>query len=299
MPDAPPLLRRSIEGRLARRARIVQLKRFAQTIGLVAIAAATAAATARALQSEVTIASPRASKGAFTAQLLRPSGTRASPAIVALHGCSGLLNSKGHLRSRELDWANRLLEAGYVVLFADSFTARGVREICTARQRTIFPKDRAEDAAAAAEWLAKQPFVDKSRMALMGWSHGAMAVLWTVRPGFLGTPAPFKTAVAFYPGCRQIARQPDWRPSLPLTVLIGSADDWTEPGPCRELAQRTGFRFIEYPGAYHDFDAPDRPVRVRKGLGAVKRGEAHVGTDPAARAAAIEEVMGILRAGLR
>jgi hypothetical protein len=37
-------------------------------------------------------------------------------------------------------------------------------------------------------------------------------------------------------------------------------------------------------------------VRVRKGLGAEKGGEAHVGTDPAARASAIKEVIGILGA---
>jgi len=267
---------------------------------LVSVALAAGAPRAQALESVVTIASPLASKGPFTAHLLRPSGPGQSPAIVALHGCSGLLDSKGHLRSRELDWANRLIAAGYTMLFPDSFTARGLHEICSARQRTIFPKDRAEDAAAAAAWLASQPFVDKGRLALMGWAHGAMAVLWTVRPGFLSAPAPFKTAVAFYPGCRQIAdRLPDWRPSLPLTLLIGSADDWTEPAPCRELARRTGFRFIEYAGAYHEFDAPDAPLHMRKGLGAVKGGEAHAGTDPVARAAAIEEVMGLLRATLR
>ena len=80
-------------------------------------------------------------------------------------------------------------------------------------------------------------------------------------------------------------------PSIPLTLLIGGADDWTRPGPCRELARRTGFRFVEYVGAYHGFDAPESRVRVRRGLGAVKGGQAHVGTDAAARAAAIKEVM--------
>ena len=87
-------------------------------------------------------------------------------------------------------------------------------------------------------------------------------------------------------------------PEGSLTLLIGGADDWTQPGPCRELAQRAGFKFIEYPGAYHGFDAPKSKVRVRKGLGAVKGGEAHVGTDPVARPAAIKEVMGTLAAAL-
>jgi len=275
------------------------LRSFTCAMAIASVAIVAAPAGAQALAPEtVTIDSGRASKGPFTAQLLRPSGAGPFPAIVAI-GCGGLLNDKGKLRSRETDWAERFLAAGYAVLFPDSFTARGVREICTGTSRSIFPKDRADDAAAAAEWLARQSFIDRTRLALMGWSHGAMAVLWAVRPGFLGAPAQFKTAIAFYPGCRQIARLDDWRPEIPLTVLIGGADDWTRPGPCRELARRTGFRFIEYVGAFHGFDAPQSRVRVRRGLGAVKGGEAHVGTDPAARAAAIEEVMGTLRAALQ
>jgi dienelactone hydrolase len=261
--------------------------------------AALAPSRAHALVSEtVTIDSGRASKGQFTAQLVRPSGAGPFAAVVAMHGCAGLLNDKGKLRARETDWAERFAARGYAVLFPDSFTARGVREICTSTTRSIFPRDRADDIAAAAEWLASQPFIDKSRLALMGWSHGAMAVLWAVRPGFLDAPPRFKAAIAFYPGCRQIARLEDWRPSLPLTLLIGGADDWTRPGPCRELARRTGFRFIEYVGAYHGFDAPASRVRVRRGLGAVEGGHAHVGTDPAARDAAIKEVMDTLRMAL-
>lgn len=243
---------------------------------------------------DVAIPAPKASKGDFTGKLLRPRGPGPFPAIVALHGCGGLLTKSGKVAAREADWAERFVEAGYVVLLADSFTARGMREICTAHERSITPEDRADDARAAGEWLAGQAFVDRSRMVVMGWSHGAMTTLWTIRPGFLGSPPLFKAAIAFYPGCRAILRKKDWHPAIPLSLLIGDADDWTEPGPCRDLAQREGFRFITYPGAYHGFDAPNTPIRVRKGLGAVRSGEAHVGTDPAARQAAIAEIMDTL-----
>jgi dienelactone hydrolase len=247
---------------------------------------------------EVTISSALASQGPFTAQLLRPQGPGPFPTVIALHGCGGLFNRDDDLAKRETDWADRLVGAGYAVLLPDSFTARGLRQICTAHERNIFPKDRADDVAAAVEWLASKPYIDSKRLALMGWSHGAMTTLWAVRQGFMADAPQFKAAIAFYPGCREIARQADWHPRVPLTILIGAADDWTRPGPCRELAQREGFAFVEYPGAYHGFDAPNSKVRVRKGLGAVKGGEAHVGTDPEARAAAIKEVMGILGAAL-
>jgi dienelactone hydrolase len=260
---------------------------------------AAVAAQSAVADEQVTIGSVLAGKGPFTALLVRPPGTGPFPAIVALHGCSGLLTRRGRLRAREADWADRLAAAGYVVLLPDSFSARGVREICTARERTITPQDRAGDAAASAEWLAGQGLVDKGRLALMGWSHGAMTVLWTLRPGFLASPSPFRTAVGFYPGCREIGQLADWRPSVPLTVLMGAADDWTRPGPCRALATRTGFRFIEYAGAYHGFDAPDTPLRMRTDLPRLKAGGAHIGTDPAARAAAIEEVTAIFANALR
>jgi dienelactone hydrolase len=251
---------------------------------------------ARAIEPEtVQIASDAARMGPFTALLFRPKGAGPFPAVVALHGCGGLLNGDGELRSREEDWAERLVAAGYVVLLPDSFTARGMREICSGRDRKIFPADRAEDAAAAAQWLAKQPFVDARRLGLMGWSHGAMTVLWTVRKGFMQGPQ-FKVAIGLYPGCREIAKLSDWHPGVPLTLLLGEADDWTEPGPCQELASREGFRAVVYPDAYHGFDTPNSPVRLRKGIGSLKKGEAHVGTNQAARKAAIAEVKRIFEA---
>ncbi|MET0194656.1 MAG: dienelactone hydrolase family protein [Hyphomicrobiaceae bacterium] len=233
--------------------------------------------------------------GPFTALLFRPKGEGPFPAVVALHGCGGLLNRDGEIRRREEDWAERLVGAGYVVLLPDSFTARGMREICSGRDRKIFPADRAEDASAAAQWLAKQPFVDAKRLGLMGWSHGAMTVLWTVRKGFMQGPQ-FKTAIGLYPGCVEIAKLPDWHPGVPLTLLLGEADDWTRPGPCKDLARREGFRAVVYPDAYHGFDTPDSPVKVRKGIGSLKKGEAHVGTNEAAREAAIAEVRRIFEA---
>lgn len=275
------------------------MRRMNILLGLIAILAAGAVCSSRQAQAvepeTVRITSEVARMGPFTALLFRPKGEGPFPAVVALHGCGGLLNGDGELRSREEDWAERLVAAGYVVLLPDSFTARGMRQICSGRDRKIFPADRAEDAAAAAQWLAKQPFVNARRLGLMGWSHGAMTVLWTVRKGFMQGPQ-FKVAIGLYPGCREIAKLPDWHPGVPLTLLLGEADDWTAPGPCIELAKREGFRAVVYPDAYHSFDTPNSPVRLRKGIGSLKKGEAHVGTNQAAREAAIAQVKRIFEA---
>jgi dienelactone hydrolase len=47
---------------------------------------------------------------------------------------------------------------------------------------------------------------------------------------------------------------------------------------------------VGYPGAYHDFDAPDRPVKVRTGTATTATGTAHVGTNEPARQDALARV---------
>jgi dienelactone hydrolase len=251
---------------------------------------------------ELSVGGPRA--GRITAYLRRPAGEKPVPAIVALHGCGGLFTARGRLSARETDWADRLVAEGYAVLWPDSFNPRGYREICTlgSRERPIRPQHRAEDAAAALRWLATQPFIDAARLAVLGWSHGGSTTLWLAADGSATAVSGLRTAIAFYPGCRVPAERESYVPHVPLTVLIGSADDWTPPGPCRELAGRhKSIRLIEYPGAVHGFDAPGSPRRTRTDAGLSARGDGRVevGTDPAARAAAIAEVLRILAAALR
>jgi dienelactone hydrolase len=54
-----------------------------------------------------------------------------------------------------------------------------------------------------------------------------------------------------------------------VLILHGTADDWVPIAPCRDYAARLdkagmNVRLIEYPGAYHLFDSPDRhePVKL-------------------------------------
>lgn len=266
-------------------------------LALAALGVAPAAAQTVTFET-VALTSGAAGKGKFTGALAKPAGAGPFPAVVAMHGCGGLITAKGQMQARERDWAERLVAQGYAVLLIDSFNPRGFRQICTVADRKINPQDRAHDAAAAARWLAQQSWADGNRLALLGWSHGAMSVLWTVRPGLMTGPVGYKTAIAFYPGCREVLKQAGWKAAVPLTMLLGAADDWTQPGPCRELAAKGGAKVIEYAGAYHGFDAPGSKVRVRTGLATVRGGKAHIGTNPAARAAAIKDVGRILAGAL-
>lgn len=241
---------------------------------------------------------PSADGTPIAALLSRPAGEGHHPAIILLHGCGGRDRANGTLLSRHEEWADLFLAQGYVVLLADSFASRGQGSQCSVRERAILPwRERRADALGARDFLASQGFVDPAKIVLMGWSHGGSTVLAAAdAPGF----AAF---VAFYPGCSRLLRHGGLALSAPLMLLIGAADDWTPAAPCRALAAALGPRvqFVEYAGAYHDFDWPGAPVRLRSGLAFTTRGDgtAHVGTDPAARADALRRVPEFLRAALK
>ena len=219
--------------------------------------------------------------------LFLPTGRARLPGIVALHGCAG------PLPARDEDWARRLAAAGHVVLLPDSFGSRGLGSQCgNARRPVSASGKRRDDAIAALRYLAARPGTPPGGLVLMGWSDGGSTVLAAGRVAPDLPPGLLRGLVAFYPGCRTADRRDGWQPAAPLLILIGEADDWTPAAPCRALAERlpAQVRLITYPGAYHDFDAPDRKLRLLTGLASPEHGQAHAGTDPAARADALRQV---------
>lgn len=240
------------------------------------------------VQANDWVSVPGRGGASLRAMLMKPPGTGPFPAIVALHGCGGL----GSGSARDQDWGNRLVAAGFIVIFPDSFGSRGMGSQCNVRERDIKSKDRAEDAFATAEWLATRPDVMRSKIGLLGWSNGGTTVLSASRTIRAPRGVEFSHAVAFYPGCKVMAAQ-NFRARIPVTIFHGLADDWTPPEPCQSLS---GVNFIGYPGAYHDFDHPNLPIRTRKAAFSARGdGVVTVGTDPAARASATSRALAIFR----
>ncbi len=229
--------------------------------------------------------------------LMRPAGDGPFPAVVALHGCSGL----GGRSTSPLyqAWGERLVAAGYAVLFPDSFASRGLGSQCRVRDRRARPREeRVRDANAARRWLQQQSWVKADRVSLIGWSNGGSTTLWVVRPQVAPKEGPdFRAAIAFYPGCRAPADRA-WSARLPTLILIGQADDWTPARPCiamvRDARGRSALsEVITYRGAYHSFDHPDMPMRMRTGLAftADGSGRAHAGSNAEAREDSIRRVL--------
>lgn len=228
-------------------------------------------------------------------------GEGAGPAMVLMHGCSGMYDKAGAPLESYVFWADHFRKLGFSTLLLDSFSSRGVKEICTLQRRDILPgRERSADAHAALAWLASQSGVDQARVHLLGWSNGAMAVMHAARVDAWGarTPLAFKSAVAFYPGCANVLKDSGYRLAVPMLIQSGEADDWTPARYCRELTGRLAGRkdsaaleMDSYEGAHHSFDRIGLKVRFRpdvrnpnqaSGLGAT------IGSNPAAREAAIK-----------
>jgi dienelactone hydrolase len=216
-----------------------------------------------------------------------------------MHGCGGAYAKSGKLNSRHQMWGDLLSERGYAALMVDSFTSRGLREICTIKlsERVVKEADRVGDAYAALAFLRGLPEVAPNDIGLLGWSHGGGAALSTItqKPSIDG----FRAAVAFYPGCSTRARRADtFHPYAPTLVLIGRSDNWTPAAPCEALVAAVAARgepmsIVTYADAYHDFDSPlltgsrvrqDVPNGVNPGQGVTIAG------NPEAREDAIKRV---------
>src|SRR5262245_28520835 len=227
------------------------------------------------------------------------------PAVIALHGCGGLYGRNGQLNERHAAMADLLRSRGYHVVFPDSFTPRGLRQLCTIplKERTLRAADRRVDIDAALDWLAARADVDAARIVILGWSHGGAAVLAALNHRIGPQPLQARAAVAFYPGCSAYSRSPGtYLPVAPLLILIGALDDWTPPAPCVELGKWTPKVMVRVlADSYHDFDHPSAPVRVRSDVpnGARPGAGVTVGSNPRARREAYDAMFEFLEKELR
>ncbi|MCK1513417.1 dienelactone hydrolase family protein [Bradyrhizobium sp. 190] len=193
---------------------------------------------------------------ALQGYLRLPDGPGPSPAVVLLHGCGG------GWRGIDERWGKLLAAWGYVTLTVDSFGTRGITNACTGP-----PPPTLYDAYRALNFIVGQSSVDPSRVAVMGFSQGAMLALLAVERGEIERSAKekFRAAIGFYPPCLGLKGNM----TVPTLILIGELDDWTPANECRNLAesrddwgisrekgQGIPIELTVYPGAYHDFDVP-------------------------------------------
>ena len=235
----------------------------------------------------------------LSSQLFRPTGSSAAPAIAIFHGCGGPGQNTARMAGLLASW-------GYVALVVDSFSTRGLSDVCGRNWPTQADAEaRAHDIDAALAWLGKQGFVDSKRLAFMGYSYGggvAMLRALSVQPA--GAAPIARAAILVYPDC---ALADPLGPKLgvrqPTLFAMGALDDWTPVPQCQAVIGRVvqGRELIEtriYEGAHHSFDALGLPVRYLPGVGnRSKPGSccgAHYGANEAAWKAFVTDVKAFL-----
>src|SRR5436190_8076554 len=205
---------------------------------------------------------------------LAKTGPAKQPAVVLLHSASGPIAEGAPYE----EWPRVLNEVGIATFAVDSYAGRGLVNYPADPGKISF-LTRIVDAFRALEVVAKHPMIDPSRVAVMGFSQGGGAALYSSMARFQkmygNADLQFIGHISAYTGCFTRFRDEE-DVTKPILMLHGTADDLTPIAPCREYAERLSkagktARIIEYPDAYHQFDAPVYRTALKIEQGASSR----------------------------
>ncbi|MHC4135674.1 MAG: alpha/beta fold hydrolase, partial [Planctomycetota bacterium] len=122
------------------------------------------------------------------------------PAIIHCYGGPGSHLVADRWGGRTYLWHMRLVRLGYTVLTVDNRGAGGYgRDFCRIVSGRLCDWE-VRDQAAAARWLGRQPYVDRDRVGIWGWSYGGTLTLMCL----LHAPDAFRAGIA-------VAPVTDWR----------------------------------------------------------------------------------------
>lgn len=184
----------------------------------------------------------------------KPAGDGPFPALIIVHSCGGLKQQIGY-------WRKEAVKRGYVAFVIDAFSSRGST---SCRPVPPIPMARgAKDILDAAAHLKTFAFVDKSRIATVGFSWGAMVGLLAGSPKYVAEVAPgleaLAAAVSLYPACYigPFGKFPTGTEFLradlatPTLLLLGGQDTETPPQEC--LSRLPALQESKAPVEWHVF----------------------------------------------
>jgi dienelactone hydrolase len=165
--------------------------------------------------------------------------------VLLLNGCNGPRNMHYH------DWARYIDDAGYNAIVIDSFSTRGLSNICSIKGNSSYSYNTVQDAIAVGKWVKQQPW-SNGKVSVIGFSLGGITSLLIASDD----SGVFASAVAYYPTCREpIAER---KLAIPLQIHIGLSDEWAAADRCKALAQSENFKdakYNYYENTHHAFDS--------------------------------------------
>ncbi len=183
-------------------------------------------------------------------------GTDKLPAVVLLHGSGGV-------GTNVVDWENELNAMGVATFVLDAFTGRGIVQTST-DQASLGRLAMTYDAYRALEVLEKHSRIDAQRIAVMGFSRGGQAALYSSVKRFQKMHGPtsgrdFAAYIPFYASCGTTFVADNQVSPNPIRMFHGAADNYVPVAPCRGYVERLNAKganvtLTEYAGAHHVFD---------------------------------------------
>lgn len=173
-------------------------------------------------------------------------------AVIIMHGSGGV-------GDREQDWSELFLAQGWATFIVDSFTPRGIKSSVNDQGQLPYPTSVA-DAFSSLKVLATHPKIDASKIAVIGFSRGGLAALYSsidhFRLPITGSALKFAAHIAMYPGCSLYSER---QSGAPIRIFIGDQDSWEQPEKCKRYTDRLKAKGIDadtivYQNAKHDFD---------------------------------------------
>jgi dienelactone hydrolase len=183
-------------------------------------------------------------------------GTDKLPVVILVHGSGGI--SATHER-----WVQEINGTGVATFLLDSFSGRGIVNTIN-DQSQLDSLAMMVDAYRALGSLAQHPRIDPSRIAVMGFSKGAVAAVYSSNERFRKMYGPpnveFSAHIGLYTPCNVTYRDDTKVTGKPMRLFHGIADDWVSIEPCRAYIARlrnSGADAVltEFPGAVHAYDA--------------------------------------------
>jgi dienelactone hydrolase len=182
-------------------------------------------------------------------------GTDKLPAVILMHTSSGI--------AVHLDrWAQELNSIGVAAFPLDSVSGRGLVNFATDPPQLSYLQLMV-DAFRALDMLAQHPRIDPNRIAVMGFSMGALPAVYSSSERFWklygSATVQFAAHIGVYGSCNTVFRGEEKVTGKPIRLFKWTLDDFGLIEPCREYVSRLKQAgadgvLTEYPDASHFYD---------------------------------------------
>src|SRR5262249_54733021 len=160
-------------------------------------------------------------------------------------------------------WVPAINGLGIATFVIDAYSGRDIHNNAT-EQAQVGALAMMVDSYRVLDMLAKHERIDPKRVAIMGFSKGSVAALYSAterfRKAYAGENLGFAAHIGMYSICGTTYRDDDKMTGKPLRLFHGLADDWVPVEPCRQYVARlksasVDVTLTEYPDATHGYDS--------------------------------------------